>query len=46
MEKKTIKSNHRVQTGYSKHLRLTRKNSPMCKSNIKLSKTFPNTRVL
>jgi len=28
----TIKSNHRVQTGYSKHLRLTRKNRPMCKS--------------
>jgi len=24
----TIKSNHKVQTGYSKHLRLTRKNSP------------------
>jgi len=30
MENDTIKSNYRVQTGYSKHLRLTRKKSPMC----------------
>jgi len=37
--KKHNKSNHWVQTGYGKHLRLTRRNRSMCESSTKLNKT-------
>jgi len=40
------KSNHWVQTGSSKNLRLTCKNRPICKSSTKMNKnTFLNTQI-